>query len=205
MLFIYILLISFTLTSGIKKNKQSPKRLKSFRIDFYSPYCLMQNLRICSVHPLKILYVRSMKSSSVTIELIFRHSKLHLKKMNIFQQWLYGEDRASVMSPVYQEKVMPDTTYEKKITKETDSATGKRGKSFASNDVDVLQQTYGELRPGMVITIELEKAVKLLGRSRVRVDAFSRLKKVLHEQYEVELIITSRKTHGTNQQKRREI
>jgi len=125
--------------------------------------------------------------------------------MNIFQQWLYGEDRASVMSPVYQERVMPDTTYEKKLTKETDSATGKRGKSFASNDVDVLQQTYGELKSGMVITIELEKAVKLLGRTRVRVDAFSRLKKVLHEQYNVELIITSRKTHGTNQQKRREI
>lgn len=66
--------------------------------------------------------------------------------MNTFQQWLHGEDRASMMTPVYQEKVMPDTTYEKKITKETDSATGKRGKSFDTNDITILQKTYGKLK-----------------------------------------------------------
>lgn len=115
--------------------------------------------------------------------------------MDTFTQWLIGEDRAS-MPTVYQETVMPDTTHEKKITDKLASASRvKRNRSLEDTDIATLQENYGELTPGRTITIELQEACKLLCRTRMRIDAFAKLKKVLHEQYKVELIITSRKTH----------
>ena len=61
-------------------------------------------------------------------------------------------------------------------------------------DLNILAERYGELKLGKVITIELNEAVRLLGRKRVRLDAFSSLIKKLHNEYGVELKIYSRRT-----------
>lgn len=42
-------------------------------------------------------------------------------------------------------------------------------------DLNILAARYGELKPGKEITLELGEAAKLLGRKRVRLDAFSSL------------------------------
>jgi len=61
-------------------------------------------------------------------------------------------------------------------------------------DLNILVERYGELQPGKEITLELGEAAKLLGRKRVRLDAFSSLTKKLHNEYGVELKIYSRRT-----------
>lgn len=61
-------------------------------------------------------------------------------------------------------------------------------------DLNTLAERYGELKLGKVITIELNEAARLLGRKRVRLDAFSGLIKKLHNDYGVELMIYSRRT-----------
>lgn len=61
-------------------------------------------------------------------------------------------------------------------------------------DLNILAARYGELKPGKEITLELGEAAKLLGRKRVRLDAFSSLTKKLHNEYGVELKIYSRRT-----------
>lgn len=61
-------------------------------------------------------------------------------------------------------------------------------------DLNILAARYGELQPGKEITIELGEAARMLGRKRVRLDAFSGLIKKLHNEYGVELKIYSRRT-----------
>lgn len=61
-------------------------------------------------------------------------------------------------------------------------------------DLNILAARYGELKPGKEITLELGEAAKLLGRKRVRLDAFSSLTKKLHNEYGVALKIYSRRT-----------
>ena len=61
-------------------------------------------------------------------------------------------------------------------------------------DLNVLAEKYGELMPGKEIELELGEAAKLLGRKRVRLDAFSALIKKLKNEYGVELKIYSRRT-----------
>jgi exosome complex RNA-binding protein Rrp4 len=61
-------------------------------------------------------------------------------------------------------------------------------------DLNILAERYGELKLGKVITIELNEAARLLGRKRIRLDAFSGLIKKLHNDYGVELKIYSRRT-----------
>jgi exosome complex RNA-binding protein Rrp4 len=61
-------------------------------------------------------------------------------------------------------------------------------------DLIILAANFGELEAGMVITIELNEAARLLGRKRIRLDAFSGLIKKLHNDYGVELKIYSRRT-----------
>lgn len=67
-------------------------------------------------------------------------------------------------------------------------------KLYDDPDLNILAERYGELKLGKVITIELNEAVRLLGRKRVRLDAFSSLIKKLHNEYGVELKIYSRRT-----------
>ena len=61
-------------------------------------------------------------------------------------------------------------------------------------DLNILAEKYGELVAGKVITIELNEAARLLGRKRIRLDAFSTLQKKLKQDYDVELKIYSRRT-----------
>ena len=67
-------------------------------------------------------------------------------------------------------------------------------KRYDDPDLQALYDRYGELMPGKEIELELGEAAKMLGRKRVRVDAFSGLIKKLHNDYDVELMIYSRRT-----------
>lgn len=67
-------------------------------------------------------------------------------------------------------------------------------KTYDDPDLNILAERFGELKLGKVITIELNEAARLLGRKRVRLDAFSGLIKKLHNDYGVELMIYSRRT-----------
>ena len=61
-------------------------------------------------------------------------------------------------------------------------------------DLNILAEKYGELQPGKEIELELGEAARLLGRKRVRLDAFSGLIKKSHNEYGVELKIYSSRT-----------
>ena len=118
--------------------------------------------------------------------------------MDDFYQWLFGtcqraEDRSKV-HPLDQELVVPGSIYEEKTTENKE----KEKRAAFSTDINILTQTYGELKPGMEIEIELNKACDLLGRQRRRTDAFKGLQNFLLQDYNVTLIITSRKNkrHG---------
>ena len=67
-------------------------------------------------------------------------------------------------------------------------------KRYDDPDLNILAERYGELEVGKVITIELNEAAILLGRKRIKLDAFSSLIKKLHNEYGVELKIYSRRT-----------
>lgn len=67
-------------------------------------------------------------------------------------------------------------------------------KLYDDPDLNILAERYGELVAGKEIMIELNEAARLLGRKRVRLDAFSGLIKKLHNEYGVELKIYSRRT-----------
>ena len=67
-------------------------------------------------------------------------------------------------------------------------------KLYDDPDLNILAERYGELKPGKEIMIELGEAAKMLGRKRVRLDAFAALTKKLKNDYGVELKIYSRRT-----------
>lgn len=96
-----------------------------------------------------------------------------------FLYWLQGEDRRTVSQHQQEEIVSP-------VAKE---------KMETNDDIDILTEKYGTLVSGLTIKLELQEACTLLGRKRKRVDAFKSLQKLLKDDYGVELIITSRKTH----------
>lgn len=77
---------------------------------------------------------------------------------------------------------------------EVDLKPVKPEKKYDDPDLNILAEKYGELVPGKEIMIELGEAAKMLGRTRVRLDAFSSLTKKLHNEYGVELKIYSRRT-----------
>ena len=61
-------------------------------------------------------------------------------------------------------------------------------------DLNILAERYGELVPGKEIMIELGTAARMIGRKRVRLDAFAALTKKLQNEYGVVLKIYSRRT-----------
>lgn len=67
-------------------------------------------------------------------------------------------------------------------------------KLYDDPDLNILAEKYGELVAGKEIMIELGEAAKMLGRKRVRLDAFAALTKKLKNDYGVELKIYSRRT-----------
>ena len=113
--------------------------------------------------------------------------------METFVQWLQGEDRRTVSS--HQQGVSVPAAKEKEETAKSFVEAPKEAVTKAGNDIDILSQKYGELRSGLTIRLELNEACALLGRTRKRIDAFARLQKTLQEDYGVQLILYSRKTH----------
>ena len=71
-------------------------------------------------------------------------------------------------------------------------------KRYDDPDLNILAEKYGELVAGKEIMIELGEAAKMLGRKRVRLDAFAALTKKLKNDYGVELKIYSRRTKIEN-------
>ena len=67
-------------------------------------------------------------------------------------------------------------------------------KLYGDPDLNILAERYGELEPGKEIMIELGEAAKMLGRKRVRLDAFAALTKKLQNEFGVDLKIYSRRT-----------
>ena len=67
-------------------------------------------------------------------------------------------------------------------------------KLYDDPDLNILAERYGELKPGKEIMIELGAAAKMLGRKRVRLDAFAALTKKLQNEFGVDLKIYSRRT-----------
>lgn len=101
--------------------------------------------------------------------------------MELFIQWLQGVDR-SIVSPHQQVPVSTPVAKDKV--------------EAPLDDIEILTRRYGELRPGMTISLELNEACTLLARTRRRTDAFRVLQKKLEEVYGVQLVIYSLKTHG---------
>lgn len=67
-------------------------------------------------------------------------------------------------------------------------------KLYGDPDLNILAERYGELEPGKEIMIELGEAAKMLGRKRIRLDAFAALTKKLQNEFGVDLKIYSRRT-----------
>lgn len=102
------------------------------------------------------------------------------------QSWPNRQDNTAVASDVSKE-----------------SATGNEMLSAAEDDgpeltledeILLLARTYGPLGSGVKIELDLHEALKLFPRKRKRVDAYSKLIRKVREEYNAELIITSRKT-----------
>lgn len=111
-----------------------------------------------------------------------------------YMQWRDGVDR-SAMSQHQQEVSTPAATYDQVETHQLPEPTPQRATTPATDDIEILTQQYGELRSGMTIRMELNEACELLGRTRKRIDAFKTLAKRLKDEYGVQLIIYSQKTH----------
>ena len=115
--------------------------------------------------------------------------------MESFLQWLQGEDRSTVSRHQQDAVFTPVATSEEVETHQQPEPAPQRTTTLATDDIEILTQQYGELRPGMTIRMELNAACELLGRTRKRIDAFKTLAKRLKDEYGVQLIIYSQKTH----------
>lgn len=62
------------------------------------------------------------------------------------------------------------------------------------DEILLLAREYGPLGSGVKIELGLQEALKLFPRKRKRVDAYGKLIRKVREEYNAELIITSRKT-----------
>ena len=115
--------------------------------------------------------------------------------MESFLQWLQGEDRSTVSRHQQDTVSTPVATSEEVETHQQPEPAPQRTTTLATDDIEILTQQYGELRSGMTIRMELNAACELLGRTRKRIDAFKTLAKRLKEEFGVQLIIYSQKTH----------
>jgi len=115
--------------------------------------------------------------------------------MESFLQWLQGEDRSTVSRHQQDFVPTPAATSEEVETHQQPEPAPQRATTLATDDIEILTQQYGELRSGMTIRMELGAACELLGRTRKRIDAFKTLTKRLKDEFGVQLIIYSQKTH----------
>ena len=68
----------------------------------------------------------------------------------------------------------------------------------ALSDIQRLERKYGKLHEGMVIETTLQDILTAVPRHRARTDAYDSLVKKLESDYNVKLIITSRKKNKLN-------
>lgn len=59
-------------------------------------------------------------------------------------------------------------------------------------EIEVLAQHVGGIASGMTIEIDLRELLEICPHKRRKADSYYQLKKQLHDQYNVELVITSR-------------
>jgi hypothetical protein len=108
-----------------------------------------------------------------------------------FLQALFGE-RSTIVTPecqVNDTNTAPDT-------KTKDGMMNDKDKNLS--DIDRLENKYGELTEGKVIETTLQEILTTVPRHRARTDAYDTLVKKLESDYNVKLIITSRKKNKLN-------
>ena len=115
--------------------------------------------------------------------------------MNYYMQWRDGVDRTAMSQHKQDFVPTPAATSEEVETHQQPEPAPQRATTPATDDIEILSQKYGELRSGMTIRMELGEACELLGRTRKRIDTFKTLAKRLKEEFGVQLIIYSQKTH----------
>ena len=62
------------------------------------------------------------------------------------------------------------------------------------SEIEIIEDTYGPLFNGMILTVKLQELLRLLPRKRPRIDSYRSLVKQLYDENGVNLIIKSRKT-----------
>ena len=104
----------------------------------------------------------------------------------------------TILTRLFGNEIWSRKTEEKKDGKQVGNVNVKpvepEKKRYDDPDLNILAEKYGELQPGKEIELELGEAARILGRKRVRLDAFSGLIKKSHNEYGVELKIYSSRT-----------
>ena len=107
-----------------------------------------------------------------------------------FLQALFGE-RSIVASKCQVNNTAPDA-------KDNDGMKKIDNDEKALSDIQRLERKYGKLHEGMVIETTLQDILTAVPRHRARTDAYDSLVKKLESDYNVKLIITSRKKNKHN-------
>ena len=107
-----------------------------------------------------------------------------------FLQALFGE--RSIVTPECQIKNTAPEAKDKDGMKKIDND------EKPLSDIERLEKHYGELFDGKVIETTLQEILTTVPRYRARTDAYDSLVKKLESDYNVKLIITSRKKNKLN-------
>ena len=119
-------------------------------------------------------------------------------------QWLMNILRSDKVDSDLERRQM--AAYKEELAKEKTDAGTPRFKpamkkesipeTTINPDYAALEKKFGPLESlrGKTITLELHQAARLLDRSRIKVDAFSRLQKDLKSEFDITLKIFSRRT-----------
>jgi hypothetical protein len=102
-----------------------------------------------------------------------------------FLQALFGE--RSIVTPECQIKNTAPEAKDKDGMKKIDNDEKRL------SDIERLEKHYGELHEGKIIETTLQEILTAVPRHRARTDAYDSLVKKLESDYDVKLIITSRK------------
>ena len=107
-----------------------------------------------------------------------------------FLQALFGE--RSIVTPECQIKNTAPEAKDKDGMKKIDNDEKRL------SDIERLEKHYGELFEGKIIETTLQEILSTVPRHRARTDAYDSLVKKLESDYNVKLIITSRKKNKLN-------
>ena len=107
---------------------------------------------------------------------------------------LFGDSQCSYPSrqDIYT-SAAPDVNKESSKENEMLSTEEEGREQTLDEEIILLARTYRPIGSGVRIELSLQEALKLFPRKRKRVDAYSKLIRKVREEYNTELIITSRK------------